>query len=135
MRWHRRFLGFAAAALIAALPAASHAALFVGKTKEHVICPTTGHEHGRYSITLEMYPGLGWGVLTYAGNAPLDVVVQWIADGRRGTAFTASGVFEDGSPIVMYGFTKGRRLKGWIAMQDYSGDGCMYMGNLRARGQ
>ena len=134
MRLQGRFLGWMAAAMVVALPAASQAALFVGGTKEHIICPTTGHEDGRYPFTLEMDPGLGWGLFTYAGGDPLDVIVQWTADGDGG-AFTASGVLDDVSPITVYGFTKGRKLKGWIVAQEYSGDGCMYMGNVRAYGQ
>jgi hypothetical protein len=134
MRWQRRVWSVFAAAALLWLPVASEAVLFVGGTKEHIICPGFGHSDDRFPFTLEIEPGFALGTLTYAGTPAIEVVAQWTADGQ-GAAFTATGIEPNGGPIVMYGWTRGAKMKGWIVAQSYGDDGCIYHGTLKAWAQ
>jgi hypothetical protein len=135
MRNRRRVLGWIAGALaVLGVPAASGASVFVGGTKQHVICPGLGHTDERTPFTLTMDPGFTLGTLTYAGGAPIDMVTNWTADGRGG-AFTASGILANGGQISLYGWTRGAKMKGWVMAQSYAEDECLTFGVLRAWAQ
>jgi hypothetical protein len=129
-----RAAGWILAAILLGMPAASGATVFVGGSKQTFVCPGLGHDHQYVPFTLDMAPGLTNGTLTYAGGAPIPVVTNWTADGQR-AYFTASGNEPNGGPIVMYGFTRGARMRGWVIAQSYGTDACLGYGPLRAWGQ
>ena len=92
-------------------PAASGAETFVGGTKERVICPGFGSEISYHDITLDMWQGPGTGQLTVAGIGTLEVVTDWMVDGKWGY-FSASNQDADLGPVVLYGWIRGAKDEG-----------------------
>jgi hypothetical protein len=113
------------------LPTASGAATaWVGYAHARFICPGLGSTVEHEDFTLEMEPGSGLGTLTIAGIGSGQVVTDWTVDGRWGY-FSASIADPANGPLVLYGWIRGNRMKGWITGHDYL-QGCMTMGKIRA---
>jgi len=126
-----RMFGWALAAALVCMPAASGAATWIGGAKMRAVCPGLGSEFGYEEFTLQMEPGTGLGTLTMVGvgGVPLDVATDWVADGNW-SYFSASVADPAGGVVLLFGWIRGSRLRGWIAMHDYAG-GCVLQGKIR----
>jgi hypothetical protein len=117
-----------AAALLLA-PAASGATTWLGQTRVLAVCPGLGSETQYDDFTLQMEPGSGQGTLTIVGMDPVPVATDWAVEGKWGY-FSASLADAAGGVVSFYGWIKGRRMRGWVLLHDYT-SGCMLMGRLR----
>ena len=129
-QYGRRMVRWVLASALLWAPVASGAETWVGGSKAQSICPGFGSEVIYDDITLDMSQGAGVGLLTIAGVGTVEVVTDWMVDGKWGY-FSASVQDADFGPIVLYGWIRGGRMKGWIVSHDYS-NGCLIMGKLRA---
>ena len=129
-RFNERMVRWALASALLWAPVASSAETFVGGTKAREICPGFGSEVIYDDITLDMWQGAGLGQLTIAGIGTVEVVTDWMVDGKWGY-FSASVQDAEFGPIVLYGWIVGRKLRGWVVSHDYS-NGCLIMGKLKA---
>jgi hypothetical protein len=122
MRW------LLAAALVWA-PTASGATIWLGHMKETITCPGVGTTFSHDDFTLDMEPGSGFGTLTIVGGAPMQIATDWMVEGRWGY-FSAS--YADGVEglYAMYGWIRGRRMKGYFVSHSYL-SGCVIIGKLR----
>jgi hypothetical protein len=119
----------ALASVLIWVPTASGATIWLGHTKESVICPGVGASVYHDDFTLAMEPGSGWGTLTFVGGDPIDVVTDWTVDGKWGY-FSASFQEPNGGPFILYGWISGKKMKGYVGGHIY-GNGCVIMGKLR----
>jgi hypothetical protein len=124
----RRIRAVLAAALVW-VPTASHATVWFGFTRETVACPGTGVSRYQDDFTLDMEPGTGTGILTFAGAPQLTANTDWTVDGKWGY-FSASFPLPDGSPFILYGWMRGRKMRGYVVSHDYT-SGCVLMGKLK----
>jgi hypothetical protein len=131
MAFRRRAMGWFVAAALVALPSVGSAAVWVGRTKQFIMCPGLGHDHQYNDFTLQMEPGFGIGTLTIAGAPPREVNTNWTNDGRY-AYFTVTGTELNGGPIFFYGWTRGSKMKGWFSIQSWGADGCMGWGVMKA---
>jgi hypothetical protein len=115
-------------------PAASGAVTWVGAAKARDVCPGLGAQNEFVNFTLDMEPGSSLGVLTFAGSAPQQAVTDWTVNGR-GAYFSASlQLPEDGGPLVLYGWTRGNKMRGYAVLHMYT-TGCLAFGKLKAVAQ
>ena len=128
-KWPLRMVrGLLTSALLLA-PAASGAETFSGGIKETQVCPGLGVEYLWDDFSLDIEPGASVGWITLLGGG-FEVVTDWMVDGKWGY-FSASVQDADFGPIVLYGWIRGRKMKGWVIQHDYS-TSCILYGKLKA---
>lgn len=127
--WQRRVArGLLAAALIWA-PTLSSAATWLGRMKTSITCPGVGTTFTTDEFTLSMDPGSGFGTLTVVGGNPMGVATDWMIEGRWGY-FSASYADQVEGLYTVYGWTRGRRMKGYFSSHSYT-TGCVMIGRVR----
>ncbi len=126
-----RVIGWVLAAVLLGMSSASSAASWIGGAKMTGVCPGLGSDSAYEEFTLQMEPGSGIGTLTMVGlgGAPVNVVTDWIADGKW-SYFSASIGDPAGGVVALTGWIRGSKLRGWIVMHDYQA-GCVLLGKIR----
>lgn len=119
------------AAALTSAPVASGAETWIGFTKERGSCPGSSSNVYYDDFTLQMSPGSGTGSLTWAGNNAIPVVTDWNVDGRW-AYFVASSADPNSGPVMLSGWIRGRRMRGYVTGHNYA-NGCIYIGKLKAR--
>ena len=128
-KWPLRMVrGLLASALLLA-PAASRADTFSGGIKETEVCAGFGVEYLYDDFSIDIEPGASVGWVTLLGGG-FEVVTDWMVDGKWGY-FSATAQDPEWGPIVLYGWIRGAKMKGWVIQHDYS-TSCILYGKLKA---
>ena len=127
--WYVRTIRWMLASVLIWAPVASGAETWIGFTTERGACPGNGSSLYHDDFTLDMVPGSGTGFLTFAGYTAIPVVTNWNVDGKW-AYFAASSADPNNGTLMLTGWIRGRRMRGWVTGHDYT-TGCVVLGKLK----